>query len=65
MITGGSISRLVRQEIVAGERRVVQSMYVSDYQIKRFVTMGSIVNKLAELGGEEEDDIRLVTVKVS
>ena len=52
MITGGSISRLVRLEIVAGERRVAQSMYVSDYQIKRFVTMGSIVHKLLELGRE-------------
>jgi hypothetical protein len=65
MITGGSISRLVRLEIVAGERRVVQSMYVSDNQIKRFVTMGSIVNKLPKLGREKEDVIRLVTVKVT
>ena len=65
MVTGSSFSRLVRLEIVAGKRRVVQIVHISDYQIKGFVTMGPIVNKLPELGGKEEDVIRLVTVEVT
>ena len=65
VITGGSSIRIVREKRIDGKMWMILSMEISYYQVKVLVMMSRIVNKLADLRGEEEDTIRFEAIKVT
>ena len=65
MITWRSFRWVVRKEVGGRDRRMIYCVHVSDQEIKYLITMGTVVDKLAELGGKKQDVVRLVAVEVA
>ena len=65
MVTGSSSLWAVGEEVGRRERRVIECVHVSYDEVNGLDTMGTVVEKLAKLGGEQENVIRFVAVKVS
>ena len=65
MITGSSSLWVVREEVRRRDRGVIECVHVSYDKVNGLETMGTVVDKLAELRGEEENMIRFVAVKIS
>ena len=65
MITRSSFCRKIRQERIMGKWGMVPGMHVRDNQINIILTTCFVVDKLAELGREEEDVVWLVAIKIS
>ena len=64
VITGSSSLRMVRKEVRRRDRGVIKSVHVRYDEVYCLYTMGVVVDKLAELRGEEENVVRFVTVEI-
>ena len=65
VVTGSRYIRVVREQRLHALRWMLECVHVSNYQIQNSITMGGIVYQLTELGGEEKNVIRFVTVEVT
>ena len=65
MVTWRSLIWEVWEEMIRRYRRMVPGVHVSNNKIKNLVTIGVVVNKLAQLRREAEKLIRLVAVEVT
>ena len=56
---------MVRKEVRRRDGGVIQSVHVRYDEVYCLYTMGVVVDKLAELRGEEENVVRFVTVEIT
>ena len=65
MITGSSSLWVVREEVRRRDRGVIECVHVSYDKVNGLDTMGTVVDKLAKLRGEQDNMTRFVASKIS
>ena len=65
MITGSSNTGTVWKKRIRWYRWVIPLMHVSDDKIKNLLTTGVVMDQLAKLGRELENNIRPIAIEVT
>ena len=64
MVTRGSSYRVIRKQLVAGNRGMIEGVHVGNNEINSLISIGVVVDNLTKLRRQEKDVVWLVAIKV-